>query len=72
MTEKPKSQPKRKNPKPDNPEQSNRFIEAARQIEADESGEAFRRAFEKIVRREPKPEGPVAQNPKRPKRIMAQ
>ena len=36
-------------PKPDDPEQSKRFIEAARQIEADESGEAFRRAFEKIV-----------------------
>jgi hypothetical protein len=36
-------------PKADDPEQSKRFIEAARQIEADESGEAFRRAFEKIV-----------------------
>jgi hypothetical protein len=36
-------------PKPDDPEQSKRFIEAARQIEADETGEAFRRAFEKIV-----------------------
>jgi len=36
-------------PKPDDPEQSKRFIETARQIEADETGEAFRRAFEKIV-----------------------
>jgi hypothetical protein len=36
-------------PEPDDPEQSKRFVEAARQIEADESGEAFRRAFEKIV-----------------------
>jgi hypothetical protein len=40
---------KRPAPKPDDPEQSKRFIEAARQIEADETGEAFRRAFEKIV-----------------------
>ena len=36
-------------PKPDDPDQSKRFIDAARQIEADETGEAFRRAFEKIV-----------------------
>jgi hypothetical protein len=49
MTEKPKPAPKRESPKPDDPEQSKRFVEAARQIEADETGEAFRRAFEKIV-----------------------
>jgi hypothetical protein len=36
-------------PKPDDPEQSKRFVETAREIEADESGEAFRRAFRKIV-----------------------
>jgi hypothetical protein len=42
-------------PKPDNPEQSKRFVDTARQIEADETGEAFRRAFEKIVPRRPKP-----------------
>ena len=36
-------------PKPDDPEQSRRFVEAARQIEADETGEAFARAFRKIV-----------------------
>jgi hypothetical protein len=40
-------------PKPDDPEQSKRFIEAARQIEADETGDAFRRAFEKIVPSKP-------------------
>jgi hypothetical protein len=49
MTEKQKSAPKRQNPKQDDPEQSRRFVETARQIEADETGEAFRRAFEKIV-----------------------
>lgn len=37
------------NPKPDDPEQSKRFVETAREIEADESGEAFRRALDKIV-----------------------
>jgi hypothetical protein len=35
--------------KPDDPEQSKRFVEAAHEIEADETGEAFRRALEKIV-----------------------
>jgi len=49
MTEKPKPAPKGANPKPDNPEQSKRFIETARQIEADETGEAFRRALDNII-----------------------
>ena len=35
--------------KPDDPEQSKRFVETAREIKADEAGEAFQRAFEKIV-----------------------
>ncbi len=35
--------------KPDDPEQSKRFIEKAREIEVDESGEAFERAFKKII-----------------------
>ena len=38
-------------PKPDDPEQSKRFVETAREIGTDETGEAFRRAFEKIVPR---------------------
>jgi hypothetical protein len=49
MKENPKPEPKLTNPKPDDPEQSKRFIETARQIEVDETGEAFRRAFEKII-----------------------
>jgi hypothetical protein len=49
MTERKEPAPKRQNPKQDDPEQSKRFIEAAHQIEADETGEAFRRAFRKIV-----------------------
>lgn len=48
---KPKRKPEAKPavPKPDDPEQSKRFVETAREIEADETGEAFRRAFARIV-----------------------
>jgi hypothetical protein len=45
-----------KAPKKPAPSQKERFKEAARQIGADESGEAFERAFKKMVpakRREP-------------------
>jgi hypothetical protein len=35
---------------PDNPEQFERFVEAARKAGVDESGEAFERALDKIVR----------------------
>ena len=35
--------------KPDDPEQFERFVEAAREAEVDESGEAFERAFDKIA-----------------------
>jgi hypothetical protein len=37
-------------PKSDNPEQSKRFIEAAREAEADETEEGAKRAFDKVVR----------------------
>ena len=37
-------------PKPDDPEQSKRFIETAEQVGADSDGGALERAFEKIVR----------------------
>jgi hypothetical protein len=37
-------------PKPDDPAQSKRFIEAAREAEADETEEAADRAFKKIAR----------------------
>jgi hypothetical protein len=42
--------PRKPKPPPDDPEQSKRFIKAAREIETDESPEAFERVFEKIVR----------------------
>ena len=36
-------------PKPDDPEQSERFVEQARELETDESGKAFDRAIGKIT-----------------------
>jgi hypothetical protein len=51
--------PKRSEPKtprkrkPDNPEQFERFVEAARKVGVDETGEEFERAFGKIIRRRP-------------------
>lgn len=36
-------------PKPDDPAQSARFIEAAKALEVDETGEAFDKAFKRIV-----------------------
>lgn len=36
-------------PPPDDPEQSKRFIEAAREAETDESLEEFERVFRKVV-----------------------
>jgi hypothetical protein len=47
--------PKRETPKtprkrkPDNPEQFERFVETARKLGVDESGETFERAVDKIV-----------------------
>jgi hypothetical protein len=49
MREKPKAAPKGATPKPNDPEQSKRFIETARETKVDETGEAFRRIFDKIV-----------------------
>jgi hypothetical protein len=37
--------------KPDNPEQFKRFIDMAREVEVDESPEAFERAFKTVVPR---------------------
>ena len=36
-------------PKSDDKEQSRRFVEKAREIEADESGETFERAIKKVI-----------------------
>jgi hypothetical protein len=44
-------------PKPDDPEQSKRFIEAAKKAEADESKEGADRAFKKVAPKQPKKQG---------------
>ncbi len=41
--------PKKKPPPPDEKPQRERFIEAAREAGVDETGEAFERAFRKVV-----------------------
>jgi hypothetical protein len=46
--------PRKSKPPPDDPEQSKRFIDMAREIGADASAKEFERAFEKIIR-PPKP-----------------
>jgi hypothetical protein len=40
---------KKPQPKPDDPEQSKRFVETARKAEADETQEGAERAFKKVV-----------------------
>jgi hypothetical protein len=42
------------NPKPDDPEQSKRFIETAEEVGADADNEALERAFKKIIDLPPK------------------
>lgn len=41
--------PKKNPPKPDETPQRERFIEKARELECDESGKTFERAFAKMV-----------------------
>jgi len=43
--------PRKPKPPPDDPEQSKRFIEIAREAEADSSKEEFDRAFKKVAKR---------------------
>jgi hypothetical protein len=42
---------RKRQPKPDNPEQFKRFIDMAREVETDESPDALDRAFNKVVHR---------------------
>jgi hypothetical protein len=44
-------------PKPDDPAEYQRFIDMAREVEADEAEEAIDRAFEKVI--QPKPSSPA-------------
>lgn len=45
---------RRKNAKPDDPEEYKRFLETAKKVEADERPEAFERAFKKVVKVPPR------------------
>jgi hypothetical protein len=47
---------------PDDPAEYQRFVEAARKLEADESPDALDRAFEKIIR----PSSPIQPKQNRP------
>lgn len=40
---------RKRKPDPDDPEQSKRFIETAREAETDENPDSFERAFKKVV-----------------------
>jgi hypothetical protein len=43
------------NPKPDDPEQSKRFAEMAREVEADGDKDSFDRSFKKVIAAPRKP-----------------
>ena len=45
--------PRKPTPPPDNPEQSKRFIEIAREVGAKDTQEEFDRAFRKVASRPP-------------------
>jgi hypothetical protein len=51
---------RRPNPPPDDPEQSKRFIDMAREVEADGTKEEFARAFKKVA---PSPPARIKQKP---------
>ena len=59
--------PRKSEPKPDNPEQFKRFLEAARQVGAEPDDGAFDRVLEKVARStHPKPT-PKTRKPRKPK-----
>ena len=45
--------PRKSDPPPDGPEQSKRFIEMAREVEAEGLKEEFERAFKKVAKEKP-------------------
>lgn len=47
--------PPKRRPKPDSPDQSKRFIDMAREVEAAETKEEAERAFKKIMRTKAQP-----------------
>ncbi len=59
--------PRKPKPPPDDPEQFKRFIDMAREVEADESPDAIDRAFNKVIRRPVAPRPSDRRNPRRAK-----
>jgi len=55
MGQPPKAKPKRKSPKGTDKRQSARFIEAARKLGIEETGEKFEQVFRKIVPEKKRP-----------------
>lgn len=57
MTEKPKKPPKKPAPKSKDKAQSARFLETAKHLDADESGESFSQALDVLVPKKKGKEG---------------
>jgi hypothetical protein len=55
-------------PPPDDPEEFKRFVDMAREVEADESPEAIDRAFNKVIPSRSPPHPSAPQNRKRSKK----
>jgi hypothetical protein len=53
MTKTSDTEKRRRTPEADNPDQYRRFVETARELEADESPDAMDRAFKKVIHRSP-------------------
>jgi hypothetical protein len=47
--------PRKPKPPPDDPVQSERFIEAAKELGTDETGEAFERLFRRVIKAKSQP-----------------
>jgi hypothetical protein len=52
-----KRRKRRRKNEPDNPAQSKRFMEAAKALGVDESGEAFDKTLSTMLKTKPKPKG---------------
>ena len=52
--------PKKKSRDPNEKPQSERFVETARELEVDESGKDFDRAFRKVVKKQNRSKDPQA------------
>lgn len=56
--------PRKAEPKPDNPAQSERFIEMARTVEVPGGPESFEETFGKIAKSKPEKPGAISKKPR--------